>query len=49
MRCYGRQGQYHLALRQYQMCIEALRAELEVEPALETTLLYDHIRRREHF
>jgi DNA-binding SARP family transcriptional activator len=47
MRCYSRQGQYHLALRQYQMCVEALRAELEVEPALETTQLYDSIRRRE--
>jgi DNA-binding SARP family transcriptional activator len=49
MRCYSRQGHYHLALRQYQMCVEALLSELEVEPAPETTLLYDHIRHREHF
>ena len=48
MRCYSRQGQYYLALRQYQNCIEALGAELEVEPALETTKLYEQIRGREH-
>ena len=48
MRCYSRQGQYHLALRQYQVCVEALRTELEVEPAPETYQLYEHIRRREH-
>jgi DNA-binding SARP family transcriptional activator len=48
MRCYSRQGQYHLALRAYQICVEALRAELEVEPALETIQLYEQIRRREH-
>jgi DNA-binding SARP family transcriptional activator len=47
MRCYSRQGQYYLALRQYQSCVEALRAELEVEPAPETTKLYDQIRHRE--
>jgi DNA-binding SARP family transcriptional activator len=47
MRCYSRQGQHHLALRQYQMCAEALRGELQVEPAPETTQLYNRIRRRE--
>lgn len=47
MRCYSRQGQHHLALRQYQMCVEALRSELQVEPAPETTQLYNRIRRRE--
>lgn len=47
MRCYSRQGQYHLALRQYQICAEALRTELEVDPALEIRKLYEHIRRRE--
>jgi len=47
MCCYSRQRQYHLALRQYQICIEALHAELEVEPALETKQLYERIRRRE--
>jgi DNA-binding SARP family transcriptional activator len=47
MRCFSRQGQYHLALRQYQTCIEALRAELDVEPAPTTTQLYNRIRQRE--
>lgn len=47
MRCYTRQGQHHLALRQYQICVDALRAELEVDPALETTQLYERIRHRE--
>jgi DNA-binding SARP family transcriptional activator len=47
MRCYSRQGQHHLALRQYQMCVEALRGELQLEPAPETTQLYNRIRRRE--
>jgi len=48
MRCYCRQGQYHLALRQYQLCVTALRAELEVDPALETRQLYDQIRSHEY-
>jgi DNA-binding SARP family transcriptional activator len=47
MRCYSRQGQQHLALRQYQACVEALRAELDVEPAPTTIELYERIRRRE--
>jgi DNA-binding SARP family transcriptional activator len=48
MRCYNRQGQDHMALRQYQACVEALRLELEVEPAPETVQLYNRIRRHEH-
>jgi DNA-binding SARP family transcriptional activator len=47
MRCYSRQGQHHLALRQYQMCVESLRTELQVNPGPETTQLYNRIRRRE--
>ncbi len=47
MRCYSRQGQHHLALRQYQLCVESLRTELQVNPAPETTQLYNRIRRRE--
>jgi DNA-binding SARP family transcriptional activator len=47
MRCYSRQRQQHLALYQYQVCVEALRSELQVEPAPETTELYHRIRRRE--
>ena len=44
MRCYSRQGQDHLALRQYQACVEALRLELDVTPTPETTKLYELIR-----
>jgi DNA-binding SARP family transcriptional activator len=47
MRCYSRQGQQHLALRQYQACVEALHDELDVEPAQTTVDLYERIRRRE--
>ena len=47
IRCYSRQGQYHLAMRQYQICVEVLRAELDVEPALETKELYKRVRQRE--
>jgi DNA-binding SARP family transcriptional activator len=32
MRCFSRQGQTHLALRQYQVCADALQAELTVDP-----------------
>jgi len=48
MRCYSRQGQDHLALRQYQACVEALRTELDVTPAPETTKLYELIRQHKH-
>ena len=48
MRCYSRQGQDHLALRQYQACVEALRIELDVTPAPETTKLYEQIRHHKH-
>ncbi len=44
MWCYSRQGQDHLALRQYQACQEALRAELDVAPAPATTQLFERIR-----
>jgi DNA-binding SARP family transcriptional activator len=47
MRCYSCQGQHHLALRQYQACVEALRDELDVEPDPATTQIYERIRRRE--
>jgi DNA-binding SARP family transcriptional activator len=47
MRCYGRQRQPHLALRQYHACAAALAAELDVGPAPATTRLYEAIRRHE--
>jgi DNA-binding SARP family transcriptional activator len=48
MQCYSRLGQTPLALRQFQICVEALHTELEVDPAQETTKLYENIRRREY-
>jgi DNA-binding SARP family transcriptional activator len=47
MQCYSRLGQGPLALRQYQCCIEALQAELGVDPSPETTKLYEKVRQRE--
>lgn len=47
MQCYSRLGESPLALRQYQICAEALCAELEANPAPETTRLYSRIRRHE--
>jgi DNA-binding SARP family transcriptional activator len=47
IRCYSRQGQYHLALRQYQSCVEALRDGLDVDPAPTTIHLYERVRRHE--
>jgi DNA-binding SARP family transcriptional activator len=47
MRCFSRQGQPHLALRQYQACASALREELGVEPAPATTQLHERVRQHE--
>ena len=47
MRCYSRQGQVQLAIRQYHSCATALRTELDVGPAAATTELFDRLRRRE--
>jgi DNA-binding SARP family transcriptional activator len=47
MRCYSRQGQRPLALRQFQICAEALRTDLDVEPSPATIDLHERIRRRE--
>jgi DNA-binding SARP family transcriptional activator len=44
MRCYSRQGQPYLSLRQYHLCTEQLREELDVTPMEETTALYEQIR-----
>ncbi len=48
MRCYSRQSQHHMALRQYQSCIKALADELGVEPLPSTIRLADQIRRHEY-
>jgi DNA-binding SARP family transcriptional activator len=44
MRCYSRQGQPHLALRQYQACADALRRELLVDPEPATAQLARQLR-----
>jgi DNA-binding SARP family transcriptional activator len=43
MRCYIAQGQRHLAVRQYQTCVQALKGELDLAPSEETLALYRHI------
>jgi two-component SAPR family response regulator len=43
MLCYMAQGQRHLAVRQYQACVEALKQELNLTPSEETVTLYRHI------
>jgi DNA-binding SARP family transcriptional activator len=47
MRCYARQGQQHLALRQYLDCAAALEDALDTQPEPRTVELYEQIRRRE--
>lgn len=44
MCCYSRQGQTQLALRQYDRCVRALEAELDVPPMPETEALYERLR-----
>ncbi|MGD9100315.1 MAG: BTAD domain-containing putative transcriptional regulator, partial [Anaerolineae bacterium] len=41
---YAQAGQQAAALRQYQLCVETLEAELGIPPADETTALYERIR-----
>jgi DNA-binding SARP family transcriptional activator len=43
MECYVAQGQRHLAVRQYQVCVQALKEELDLTPAEETIALYQRI------
>jgi DNA-binding SARP family transcriptional activator len=43
MRTYALAGRRHDALRQYQACVEALAADLDVPPEPETTALYSQI------
>jgi DNA-binding SARP family transcriptional activator len=45
MRCYSCQGQSYLALRQYHICEEALREELDLSPSGKTEILYKQIRK----
>jgi DNA-binding SARP family transcriptional activator len=43
MQCYLAQGQRHLAIRQYQVCVQTLRDELDLAPSEETLALYRRI------
>jgi DNA-binding SARP family transcriptional activator len=43
MLCYLAQGQRHLAVRQYQFCVQALKEELDLAPSEETVALYRRI------
>lgn len=44
MQCYIQQGHYYLALRQYHICVEAHKKELDTLPSPETTALYEQVR-----
>ena len=46
MRLYARQGRRGAALKQYQVCVGALRRELGTEPEAETRRLYQELLRR---
>ena len=43
MQCYLAQGQRHLAVRQYQACVEALKEELDLTASEEIVALYRRI------
>jgi DNA-binding SARP family transcriptional activator len=47
MRCFTRQGQPHLALRQYRACADALAHDLGVDPDPATVALAEQIRRHQ--
>ena len=47
MRCYSRLGKRHLALRQFQLCEEALQNELDIDPEPATIQLVERIRSQE--
>jgi DNA-binding SARP family transcriptional activator len=44
MHCYFYQGQSHLAVRQYQLCLASLKNELDILPSKDTKDLYLMIR-----
>lgn len=43
MQCYSQSGQRSKALAQYTRCVETLRDQLNLEPAMETQQLYERI------
>lgn len=46
MQCYTEQGQHYLALRQYHLCADSLRKELDTVPSPLLEQLYQEIRRK---
>jgi len=48
MTCYASSGQVHLALAQYDRCVQGLWNAFEVRPSRQTTELYDRIRSPSH-
>jgi DNA-binding SARP family transcriptional activator len=46
IRAYARLDQPHLALRQFELCAQQLRAELEMEPGRETVALLERVKAR---
>jgi DNA-binding SARP family transcriptional activator len=47
MRCWSRQDQHHLAVRQYHICRDSLLRQLELPPGRTTTQLFEQIRQGE--
>jgi DNA-binding SARP family transcriptional activator len=43
MKCYLSQGQRHLAINQYKLCVQALKEDLDIPPSAETRALYQQI------
>ena len=46
MRAYASEGRFNLALKQYEVCRDALQRELGLQPEPETRKLYDDLRTR---
>ncbi|TGU37038.1 alpha/beta hydrolase, partial [bacterium M00.F.Ca.ET.152.01.1.1] len=46
MRSYAAQGRVNLALKQYELCRDALQRELRLMPEAETRNLYEELRAR---
>ena len=46
IRAYARLDQPHLALRQFELCAQQLREELEMEPGRETVALLERVKAR---
>jgi len=47
MTCHARLGQHHLAMRQFNKCVDVLSRDLDIGPDAATIDLFERIRRRE--